>query len=99
MENSKSTVVRLSAQAEKDFRWMIDELTNSDPKSRLNNSKLLSFIVVDFKDKYFERTKDRILLAHRDKRKDAKDKLASLSETELEGVINYLNKIKKGNGP
>ncbi len=91
----KTSVVRLSDEANNSLIEMLKELSGFDAALKINNSKLISFIVLDYREKNFEKNKEKIAQSHRDKRKDANSKLCALSEFELENVIKFLDKIKK----
>ena len=96
MKNKKpSNVIRLSDEASVGLGEMLKTLTSIGASLKINHSKLLSFIALDYKDRYFEKNQEKIILHHLDKRKDAQDKLVSLSENDLEAVVKFLTKLKK----
>lgn len=74
---------------------MLAELSVLDSDLILNTSKLVSYLLLEFKEKQFDKSKNAIAHFFRDKRKDAQAKLSSLSEEELDAAIKYLIKIKK----
>ena len=92
----QSGVVRLSEEGQTVLVQMLQDLNlTNDGNLKINASKLLSFIVNEFYERSFEKCKSKIIETHRDKRKDASEKLVSLSETELETVLKFLEKVKK----
>jgi hypothetical protein len=91
----KGSVVRLSNEANESLNEMLKELSGFESTLTINNSKLISYIVLDYREKCFEKNKERIAQSHRNKRKDARTKLCTLSETELESVIKFLDKMNK----
>ena len=96
MINKKpSNVIRLSDEASVGLGEMLKILTSTGAILKINHSKLLSFIMLDYKERYFEKNQEKIILHHLDKRKDAQDKLVTLSDEDLEAVVKFLSKIKK----
>ncbi len=86
--------VRLSQNAYEQLSAMCEKILSQDPEVKINLSKLLSFIIEEFQGRYFEKSKERIVMLHRDKRKDAKKKLDKISEEQLESVMKVLGKLK-----
>lgn len=99
MSVSKSTVVRLTAEAQDSLEEMLKELSQQEGPPKLNSSKLISHIVLDYRERHFDKNLEKIAALYRDKKKDAKEKIGTLSEAELESVIKFLDKIKKESGP
>lgn len=100
MENKKiNPGVRLTIEAHQLLNGMLKEVLNQDPEVKINLSKILSFIIQDYRERHFERYKEKIILIHRDKRKDAKDTLDLLPEDQLESILKMLEKIKKEGTP
>ena len=96
MKNVKSkSVARLSPKAQEAMDEMLSELVALEPDLTLNTSKLVSHLLIEFKEKQFEKSKTSIAYSFRNKRKHAKTRLSSLTEEELEAAIKYLTKIKK----
>ncbi len=92
--NSKS-LARLSPKAQEAMSEMLRELTAVESDLILNTSKLVSYLLLEFKEKQFERSKVAIAYFFRNKRKHAETRLSALTEEELEAAIKYLTKIKK----
>ncbi len=100
MTDKKSKLqARLSPKAQAAISEMLTELYVIEPNLILNTSKFVSFLLSEYKEKQFDKSKDSIAHHFRDKRKDAKSKLSSLTEEELEAAIKYLTKIKKVSPP
>ncbi len=91
---SKS-LARLSPKAQKSLTEMLNELVIVEHNLTLNTSKLVSFLLIEFKDKHFEKSKQNIAYFFRNKRKHAEKRLSVLTEEELEAAIKYLTKLKK----
>ncbi len=91
--------VRLSQSAYEQLSSMCENILSQDPEVKINLSKLLSFIIEEFQGRYFEKSKERIITLHRDKRKDAKKKLDKISEEQLESVMKVLGKLKIETNP
>lgn len=98
-EKKSKLQARLSPKAQAAISEMLTELYVIEPTLILNTSKFVSFLLVEYKEKQFDKSKDSIARHFRDKRKDAKNKLFSLSEEELEAAIKYLTKIRKVTTP
>jgi hypothetical protein len=95
MEQKFTYATRLSKKSHEDLAEMLKELLSIDADLKLNLSKLLSFLVSDFREKHFQKTKEKILMAHKDHRKEAKNTLDSLNEVQLESFMKVLEKVKK----
>jgi hypothetical protein len=95
IEKKSKSLARLSPKAQEAIGEMLTELSVIESDLILNTSKFVSFLLVEFKEKQFDKSKSAIAHYFRDRRKDAKNKLAKLTEEELEVAIKYLTKIKK----
>jgi hypothetical protein len=91
---SKS-LARLSPKAQVAISEMLSELVALDSDLILNTSKLVSYLLIVFKEKQFDKSKAAIAYFFRNKRKHAETRLSALTEEELEAAIKYLTKIKK----
>jgi hypothetical protein len=74
---------------------MLVELFKVDEHLKINHSKLASFILTEYRSKYFEKSKSRLVIAHQDKKKHLKDAIEALDVAEIEATLKYLDKIKK----
>jgi len=96
MKDVKSkSLARLSPKAQEAMGDMLGELVAFEPDLVLNTSKLVSYLLVEFKEKHFDKSKPAIAYFFRNKRKQAKKRLSALTEEELDAAIKYLTKIKK----
>lgn len=95
--NKKETtsVVRLSAEATNSLNAMLEELLKEDKSLRVNYSKLVSFILLDFHQRNFASFKPKLLVEYQDKAKHLKSKLKVLGSKELNAVIKYLDKLNQ----
>ena len=91
---SKS-LARLSLKAQEALGEMLSELVAMESELILNTSKLVSYLLIEFKEKQFEKSKPAIAYFFRNKRKHAQTRLSALTEEELEAAIKYLIKLKK----
>ena len=91
----KSGVINLSKSAKQSSLYMLEEITRRDHELKIDYSKLISFIVNDYRTKYFQSNLKRIITAHKDSRKKIKNKLSSLSESQLQALFKALNKIEQ----
>ncbi len=91
----KSGVIRLNDDAINSMSVMLMELFKEDQHLKINHSKLASFILTEYHDKYFEKSKPRLVLAHQDKKKFIMDNIEGLDIEKLDATIKYLEKIKK----
>lgn len=91
----KSSVVTLKEEAKAANLFMINKLKGYSDDIRINHSTLASFIIQEFKEKHFEKCKDKMIETFRDSKKEIKNKLHILSEEELIAVTKYLNKMEK----
>jgi hypothetical protein len=89
------SMARLSPKAQEAMSEMLSALMALESDLILNTSKLVSYLLIDFKEKQFEKSKASIAYSFRNKRKHAKTRLSALTEEELEAAIKYLTKIKK----
>ena len=94
-EVRSKSVARLSQKAQEAMNEMLNDLVTCESDLIINTSKLVSFLLIEFKEKYFERSKCGIAYVFRNKRKHAETRLSALTEEELEAAIKYLTKIKK----
>jgi hypothetical protein len=94
-EVKSKSVARLSQKAQEAMNEMLNDLVTCESDLIINTSKLVSFLLIEFKEKYFERSKSGIAYVFRNKRKHAETRLSALTEEELEAAIKYLTKIKK----
>lgn len=95
MTTKKSNAVRLTDEAFGHLGEMLRMTLEAEPGLKMNNFKLISYIVSDYKERYFIRSRERISEFHRDKKSDARNMINTLSDIELENVIRYLDKISK----
>ena len=67
MDNKKSlNSIRLSVEAYQKLNEMMDTISKSDVGSKITLSKILSFIVLEYFQKSFERSVEKIIFIHRD---------------------------------
>ncbi len=90
----KSGVVNLNDIAKRSSLAMMEKLTKIDPNIKIDHSKLVSYIVVHYHEKYFNKNIKNIISFHRDSRKEIKSKLDSLTNAEIETLSKYLTKLK-----
>ena len=57
----------------------------------------MEFIVNDYKERFFTKSLEKIARAHRDSKKQIKNKLANLSDSQLQALSKALLKIEKEN--
>ncbi len=95
MKVKKSGLIHLTEDATNSMSEMLVELFKVDEHLKINHSKLASFILTEYRSKYFEKSKSRLVLAHQDKKKHLKDAIEALDVTEIEATLKYLDKIKK----
>jgi hypothetical protein len=99
MKVKKSGLIHLTEDATNSMSEMLVELFKLDEHLKINHSKLASFILTEYRSKYFEKSKSRLVLAHKDKKKHLKDAIEALDVTEIEATLKYLDKIKKTDNP
>jgi hypothetical protein len=90
----KSSVVTLKSQARHANVLMLEELKQMDESIKIDHSKLVSFILIDYRENYFEKNKKRIATFHRDSKEQIRGKLTGLSLEQLEAVSKYIEKIQ-----
>lgn len=90
-----TSVVRLSTEATNSLNVMLEELLKEDKSLRINYSKLVSYILLDFHHRSFASFKQKLLLEYQDKAKHLKSKLKVLGSKELNAVIKYLDKFNQ----
>lgn len=95
MSKIKKGVIRLSAEATNSMSIMLMELLNADTRIKICHSQLASFILMEYHLKYFKRSKQRLIVAHQDKKKCIIDKIEGMDIDKLEATIKYLDKLKK----
>jgi hypothetical protein len=96
MDNKKSlNSIRLSMEAYQKLNEMMDTISKSDVGSKITLSKILSFIVLEYFQKSFERSMEKIIFIHRDKKKDAASRIEKMTEEQLSSVIKLLEKMEK----
>lgn len=95
MKVKKSGLIHLTEDATNSMSEMLVELFKVDEHLKINHSKLASFILSEYRSKYFEKSKSRLVLAHQDKKKHLKDAIKALDLAEIEATLKYLDKIKK----
>ena len=88
--------IRLTSDSYQKLNEMLDALMKADSEAKVTLSKLLSFIVLDYSQKYFDRSLEKITSLYRDKKKDAAKKIESMSEEQLASVIKFLEKMETG---
>lgn len=96
MYKVKNTVVTLKTSAKESVDKMLSELRVLEPTLKIDRSRLVSFIVIDYFEKLFTKSLKRIIEAHKDSRKQIKNKLNELSNRELDAVSKYIAKMKSG---
>ena len=95
MKVKKSGLIHLTEDAVNSMSEMLVELFKVDEHLKINHSKLASFILTEYRSKYFENSKSRLVLAHQDKKKHLKDAIELLNMEELEATMKYLSKLNK----
>lgn len=95
MEEKLSYAVRLSKKAHDDLAEMLKEVLTTDADLKLNLSKLLTFVVTEFREKHFQKSKEKIIILYKDHRKEAQEALDSIPESQLESFMKMLEKMKK----
>jgi hypothetical protein len=96
IESKKSlNSIRLSSASYQSLGEMLKGVLEKDSEVKLNLSKLLSYLVLDYHERTFEKSIDKIILVHRDKRKDAAQKLGKMNEAQLNSVMKVLEKLEK----
>jgi hypothetical protein len=95
MKVKKSGLIHLTEDAINSMSEMLVELFKVDEHLKINHSKLASFILTEYRSKYFEKSKSRLVLAHQDKKKHLKDAIELLNMEELEATMKYLSKLNK----
>lgn len=95
MKVKKSGLIHLTEDARNSMSEMLVELFKVDEHLKINHSKLASFILTEYRSKYFEKSKSRLVIAHQDKKKHLKDAIEALDVAEIEATLKYLDKIKK----
>ena len=95
MKVKKSGLIHLTEDAINSMSEMLVELFKVDEHLKINHSKLASFILNEYRSKYFEKSKPRLVLAHQDKKKHLKDAIELLNMEELEATMKYLSKLNK----
>lgn len=93
----KSGVVNLGPDAKDSSLYMLEEVKKSESDLKIDHSKLVSFIVNDYKARFFKKNLNKIALAHRDSKKQIKNKLSDLSESQLQALSKALLKIEQEN--
>ena len=96
MYKVKNTVVTLKTSARESVDKMLSELKILEPTLRIDRSRLVSFIVIDYFEKLFTKSLKKIIEAHKDSRKQIKNKLNDLSSRELDAISKYISKMKSG---
>jgi len=95
MKVKKSGLIHLTEDATNSMSEMLVELFKVDEHLKINHSKIASFILTEYRSKYFEKSKSRLVIAHQDKKKHLKDAIEALDVAEIEATLKYLDKIKK----
>ena len=95
MKVKKSGLIHLTEDATNSMSEMLVELFKVDEHLKINHSKLASFILTEYRSKYFEKSKSRLVIAHQDKKKHLKDAIELLNMEELEATMKYLSKLNK----
>ncbi len=93
----RSGVVNLSSDAKASSLSMLEEVKKNESDLKIDHSKLVSFIVNDYKARFFKKNLDKIVLAHRDSKKQIKNKLSDLNESQLQALSKALLKIEQEN--
>ena len=93
----KSGVINLSQDAKASSHYMLEEVMKKESGLKVDHSKLVSFIVNDYKERFFTKSLEKIARAHRDSKKQIKNKLANLSDSQLQALSKALLKIEKEN--
>lgn len=90
----KSGVISLNENAKESCLEMMQNIQNTNDKIKIDHSKLVSFIVTEYKEKFFNRSINKIISFHKDSRKELKSKLDTLTHKELETLSKYISKLK-----
>ena len=90
----KSGVISLNKKAKDACLEMMQKIQTTNCKLKIDHSKLVSFIVAEYKEKYFSRNIDKITSFHKDSRKEINNKLNTLSHKELETLSKYISKLR-----
>jgi hypothetical protein len=90
----KSNVINLKIEAKQASVQMLKEIKLSGTSLKIDHSRLISFIVVDYFDIYFKKSKNKIIDAHRDSKKQIQGKLSKLNEKQLHALSRYISKIE-----
>ena len=90
----KSGVVNLSDEAKNSGLFMLKNLLKNESELKVDHSRLISFIVNDYKERFFFKNINKILSAHRDSKKQIKNKLSDLNESQLQALSKALQKIE-----
>ncbi len=97
----KQTVlaVRLSPLAHEQLNFMCQQILLKDKDAKINLSKMVSYIISQYHDRFFEKELKNIISVHRDKRKEAKEVLGQITEEQLESVMKVFEKFKNTTAP
>ena len=90
----KSGVVSLNGEAKKSCLEMMRKIDTNDSRLKIDHSKLVSYIIIDYSDKYFAKNLKKIVSFHTDSRQEIKSKLNKFSNEELELLSKYISKLK-----
>jgi hypothetical protein len=93
-KKSSGCVINLSEQASLDTTKMIQGLRDFDSSVKVSHTKLVSFIVSEYEDKYFVKNQKSIAIEFRDSKKQITGKLTELSRDQLLSLSKYIEKIK-----
>ncbi len=89
----KNLGVRISENADLALDSMISEITSNEIV--INRSKLSSWIIVNFFEKHFQKSKEILLSEHKSPKKQLRNILPTLTHEELELAIKAIEKERK----
>lgn len=90
----KSSVVTLKTNAKEASVSMLQELKSMELNMKIDHSKLVSYIVADYKENYFHKNKKKIANFHRDSKKQLKSKISDLTQEQLENLSKYIERMQ-----
>jgi hypothetical protein len=76
---------------------MIEELKKVESSVKISHTKLVSFIVTEYMEKYFSKNKKSISIEYRDSKKQITGKLTELNNEQLLALSKYIEKLKLEN--
>lgn len=91
----KSGVISLTKCAREASINMLEEIERTEKNLKIDHSKLVSYIVSEYRDKYFKKNMKKIISMHRDSKKQIKNKLSGLSDEQLLALTKAIVKIEQ----